>query len=304
MSDPIVDLDPLLYYLHEHGTGSWTQFAKAAKNLHSEADPFSIARGLSEHALVEFLWDGNKKWSVTPAVAVVYNRAGGRIALWGGTHRASSALREARIDCQIDIRRILRPGVTYTYRHVTAIDVPHASALRGIFPVVNSQKIVETLPSVEKLLLKAPVCDAPSTNARTSRYVYHFASSSMDEPTPFFKESPSLWKVGMQRYLFVRSDVIRQVPAWLGKWMLYAAERSETWAALYVRRDEVLALPFAPLIAPPYARALLLNGALEIAPTQFGTRCFSNVSEPLAFEVCSKLSIEPEIKESRHLEHG
>lgn len=300
MSAQIIALDVLLYYLHEHSSGSWSQFAKAVRSFNPDADEFSIARGLSEHGLVEFLWDGKRGWSVTSATAVVSNRAGGRISLWGGTHRAALHLVQAGVACHIDERRIIRSEATYTYRHAVAIDTPNASALRGIVPIANSRDIVQNLPALEAILLKLPACDAPSLSASTYRCVYHrFGVIANDEPSPFLPESPSLWRVGRNRYIFVRHGVVRQVPEWLGKWLLYACEREETYAAMYVREGQVLTLPFAPMIPPPFARALLVSGAAEIMPSQFGTRCFANVEESLARDVCAKLQIEAEIVERR-----
>lgn len=300
MSGAVLELEPLLYYLQEHANGSWAQFVRAVKNFHPDESPFSIARGLSEHGLVEFFWDGGKNnWSVTTATAVVCNRPGGRIALWGGTHRSALPLVRTGIPCQIEARRMVRLDTTYTYLHAVAIDVSSPSTLSQFVPVVNSRDVLENLPSLEALLLRCPTCEPPSTNASTYRYSYHFAGSSTDDPSPFVAESPSLWRVGRKRFIFVRDGVLRQVPDWLGKWLLYAAERRETWAAMFVQEGEILTLPFAPLLPPPYARALLFSGAAEIVPTQFGTRCFANVPQQLALSICSLLSIEPEIKERR-----
>lgn len=299
MSVPVIELEPLLYYLHEYATGSWSQFTRATKHLHPEADAFSLARGLSEHGLVEFLWDGNKSWSVTAATAIVANRPGGRIALWGGTHRAAARLNRAGIKSQIERRRMVHFDATYEYLHAIDLDVSNASELTPYVAVANSRDIVSSISPLENMLLKAPVCAEPSSNAHTYRYVYRFASASDDDPKPFVPESPSLWRVGNRRFVFVSRGHIRQVPDWLGKWLLYAAERKETYAALYVREGGILTLPFSPLLPPPYVRALLFSGGAEITPSQFGTRCFSNVEESLALDVCAKLSIDPEIIERR-----
>ena len=299
MSASTVELEPLLYFMHEHGSGSWAQFIRAVKQFHPESDAFSVARGLSEHGLVEFFWDGKKNWSVTPATAVVANRPNGRIGLWGGTHRAARRLSNEGIQCQIERRRIIRPDVTYEYMHAVAIDVPSAAKLKPYVTVVNSSDIASSLLALEDVLLKAPLVEPPSSSASTYRYVYSFGGGSVDTPTPFVADSPSLWRVGSRRFIFVRNNRIRLVPGWLGKWLIYSAEREETYAALFVQEGGIFSIPFAPLLPPPYIRALLFSGSAEIPPTQFGSRCFANVEESIARDICAKLSIEAQIVERR-----
>lgn len=292
-------LEPFLYYLHEHANGSWSQFRRAASAFDPNLDAFSLARGLSEHALVEFLWDGDKRWSVTSATAIICNKPGGRVSLWGGTHRAADALAASGIPCQIETRRIVGTDTTYTYRQAIAIRTNSWSELKEHVPVINSRDVLGALPSLNDLLDRAPEASLPSSNASTFRYVYRFGSTSPMDPAPFAAENNSLWRIGSRIWLFVRDGNIRRVPGWLGKWLLYASERRETYAAHYVNEGGMLVLPFAPLLPAPYVRALLLGEAMEIPAAQFGTRAFSNVDPSLARSICEKLSADMEVTERR-----
>jgi len=295
----LIALEPLLYYLHEHSAGSWSQFKTAGSSLNPDVDVFSVARGLSEHGLVEFLWDGNRYWSVTPAAAVACNRSGGSVALWGGTHRAADRIIDAGISCNVGERHIVRAEATYTYRQAIRIDPSKMAQLKLHVPILNSSEILETIPSLGDLFARCPEAAAPSSNASTFRHVYGFGAASSDVPMPFVAENHSLWRVGSRRFLYVSNGRIRFVPKWLGQWHLYADERRETYGAHYVREGGVFTLPFAPVLPAPYARALLVNEATEVRSSQFGTRCFSNVNESVATNICSKLSVDMEIAERR-----
>lgn len=300
MTSTAISLDPLLYYLHERGFGSWHVFQRAVEHLGMDLDAWAIARGLCEHAAVEFNWDSDRRWSVTAASAVVANRNYGRTAFWGGTHRCSQLLALKSIEHTVDERRIFARNQTLTYQHVVSIAdarVPHVRAL-GI-PVLNSNDLLRQLPKLRDLLATCPVVDAPSLAAATAKYSYRLAKSSGFGPAEFSRGEPALWKLGQKRFLFVEDGRIRRVPEWLGKWSLYASERRETYGALYTQREENLVLPFAPMLPPPYVRALLFCGAVERRrPSQFGTRSFANVPALAAEVICNGLGIDCEIVES------
>lgn len=297
MTSGVISVDPLLYYLHEKASGSWHVFQRAIENLGSEIDPWAIARGLSEHAAVEFDWDADRRWSVTTASAVVANRAQGRTSFWGGTHRCSQVLTSNGIVHDIGARRFYSRSLSFEYRQVLSIagsDVPNIRALG--FRVVNSNELLYQLPRLRDLLAKMPIVQAPSLSASTARYSYQLARSSGFVPDEFSAKATSLWRLGHRRFLFVQDRVIRQVPDWLGKWALYASERINSYGALYTQREEMLVLPFAPVLPAPFVRALLLGGAVENRrPSQFGTRSFANVSPEAAKTICDNLGIECEV---------
>ena len=299
MTSTAISLDPLLYYLHELGFGSWHVFQRAVEHLATDLDAFAIARGLCEHAAVEFNWDYDRRWSVTAASAVVANRQYGRTAFWGGTHRCSQILAVKRIEHTVDERRIFARNQTLTYRHVVSIAEERVTHVRALgIPVLNSNDFLRQLPKLRDLLAICPVVDAPSSSAASAKYSYRLAKSSGFGAAEFSRDERSLWKLGQKRFLFVEDGRIRRVPEWLGKWSLYASERRETYGALYTRREEMLVLPFAPMLPPPYVRGLLFCGAVEIRrPSQFGTRSFANVPAPVAKVVCDGLGIDCEIVE-------
>jgi hypothetical protein len=94
------DLDPLIHHLHRQGSGSWAQFARSVENFDVRLDPWSCARSLAEHAIVEFDFDHDRSWSVTSVQLVEIERQ--VTVAWGGTPRALTSI---GVDFELGKRR-------------------------------------------------------------------------------------------------------------------------------------------------------------------------------------------------------
>ncbi len=306
-----IPLEPLLYYMHERSNGTWSQFADATLSLGIEKNhALYLAQLLSENALVEFLWDDDKRWSVTSSVAVVSNRSGGSISLWGGTHRSADALRESGLGCEVGTRRIFMGDRLFTYRHGIRLQAQKWEAIRQYVDVVNGKDILNALPAIERLLSKYPEAEIPGINADVRRWSFERSSKWWKSPVDFAPVENSLWRVGARRWRFFRRGKLRSVPDWLGKWLVYAASHRGGYVAQYIHQGGYFTLPFGSLIPTPYLRAVLLNEGVA-APVDAArvvdrarSRGYSNVDEQVATTICEKLGIEMDVRKERKKEQA
>ncbi len=301
-------LEPLLYWLHERGEGRFSQFAEAVAAAGLSVRPYALARGLAEHALVEFDWDGDKRWSVTPATAVIRNCTGGRLTLWGGTHRTADALVNDGVPMLVMDRRIILNDTTFTYRHGFMMKPEKLDVIRQRAGIMNTRDVMAVLPRVQALFDGYPEVAPPNITAEVRCFSTDIYSKWRTERVQFQPIENSLWLVSSRLWRFYHRGKLRGVPESLGKWLWHVAYRREGYAATYVRAGGYLVLPFGGMIPVPYLRAILLNEGTSAVPeapraiTAARSRCYSNVSEDVAANICEKLSVHLEIVESRRKE--
>lgn len=295
-----IDLDPLLFYLHDRGHGGWPTFAAGVERYEDSLDPHLVGRFLSEHAAVEFDWDGSRSWSVTNAQIVKRTAAKDvRWSLWGGTFRSSRALALSGVRSQIELRHGYdRTGKRYCYRHAVALDPTAMIDYADAAATVDSKALLEVLPALRSILHECPMASPPPILEKyeaTSPSFGHFVRAQ------FSTEQNKLWRViregyGRRRYFYCDGQNVRQVQGWLGFWL----ERSARWplenSAIYRPSDTTFVLPGFPVLPILYTRAILLAGGIERDPSVSARRIrwFSNVPADVAKRISNLLGIKLE----------
>jgi hypothetical protein len=293
------DLDPLIHHLHRQGSGSWAQFSRCVEAFDETLDPWSCARGMAEHAIVEFDFDNDRDWSVTSVQLVDIDRQG--TVAWGGTPRALTSL---DVDVEKGTRSTWIDRVEFRYEHGVRIGRRGGRWPRGLTPI-GSATIVDAIPSLSNVVGARPASEAPLRKAE------RLAVSLLERPNPggirpyelrsewvpsdgVSPNRDAAWKLDRSTYLISRNHRLFWVQKDVALWAGFLTEASRLGIEhLMYYDDSAAALQMAayPRLPVAYVRALLLSGARESESRHRNKRLFRNVEPRTASWLGGKLGI-------------
>lgn len=251
-----------------------------------------MSRALAEHALVEFDFSNDRRWSVTRARTV---DVGNRITAWGGTHRSLAGLgAKTKIE-----ERTIRIGSAFGhYRHAASIrrlgawpqgwEPQEAHEIRNSLPSLGA--LLSASPRVDLLLWRGieraffslpRVYDAVRGHRTVVRTEWRPAGRIVAGP------GAALWRIGRRRYLFANNYIVREVDQEVGIWLQLAVALRPLGlehAFFYEQFREGfnpigrLTLSAFPTLPMPYVRGLLLSGAVERKDGPPDKRVFDNLA--------------------------
>lgn len=298
----MVDLDPLLRYLHLQSSGTWPTFARAVESFDSTIDARVCARMLSEQSLVEFDFDGSRKWCVTSVQLVAYEN--GNVGAWGGTIRG---LQGQNVTVTPAARAVRIGPIDATYTHARQVARIGEAWPERLEPW-RAKDILRSIPTIQDVVEASPVLDLSdrrtAADRGTQRFRFRFEQrrdSTTGDPYQILNgvwenvpaisvKSDELWWSPRDRHVVTRHRVARRVTAQIGQWSQLAIAVAQLNADRPIRYDmSELNVSLFPQLPLAYVRMLFLSGARELRPERYGRRSFVNVGADLNIWLCEHL---------------
>jgi hypothetical protein len=298
----VLDLDPLLRYLHLQSSGTWPTFARAVESFDSSIDARVLARMLSEQSLVEFDFDGSRKWCVTSAKLVEYDN--GNVAAWGGTIRG---LQGKNVTVTPAARTVRIGPIDATYTHARRV-AKIGDAWPARFEPSRAKDIMRSIPKIQDVVAASPVLDLwdrrTAADRGTQRFRFRFEQrrdfktgvpyqvlNGVWESVPAISlKSNDLWWSPRDRHVVTRNGVARRVTSQIGQWSQLAIAVAQLNADRPIHYDmSELNVSLFPQLPLAYVRMLFLSGAREYRPDLYGRRSFINVGADLNMWLCEHL---------------
>ena len=285
-------IDPLLRFLRLKGSGSWSAYASAVDAFAPDLDARSLARGLAEHALVEFDYE-RQRWSVAPTAIVAVPQKNGSTAYtaWGGTPRAVS---DAGIFFNPSTRTIHTWSGDVEYTDTGRVEKPKNGWPRSWEPT-HADIVRARIPRLDAVLRNAPIVESPrlgqplefefrnlkgAGDGKPARWV----DADFGERTTIDVSTPTMWKRRQGKYVYPHGGRAAVVDYEVGAWLAFRAWLKSNGVELgivYDDKQETLYISAAPFLPVPYVRALMLSGARESIYFGNRIRVFHNVDSEL-----------------------
>ncbi len=285
-------IDPLLRYFRLKGRGSWSSFASAVEAFAPDLDGRSLARGLSEHSLIEFDYE-RLTWSVAPTTIVsVRQQSGGRaFSAWGGSMRP---IKDVELLFEPGTRTIHTWSGDVEYSHALRIKQPSAGWPRSWEPT-EADGVRDRLPTLDAVLYRSGSLESRRSGDPLEFHFHSLSRVSDGQPARWVEvrygarrsidtASPSLWRLRHGRFVYTENGRAAKVSFEVGAWLAFRA-----WLRMngverglaYDEQRKALYISAAPYLPVPYVRALMMSGARESAYVGDKIRVFHNVDASL-----------------------
>jgi hypothetical protein len=305
-----MNIDPLLRWLRLRGSGSWQIFSNAVDAFEPSLVAYSLARGLSEHALVEFDFSGGRRWSATgtslvntPLPIGAFEHTGFATSGWGGSHDHITA---AGMLIEPGTRTIHTWSGPVQYTHALRVLKPETGWPRSWEPT-DSRTLRTLVPTLRAIESQSPVVEPPRIK---DRLAFYFRSTSRTDdnrakkwvksrwepaPRPDFGETAA-WRTRSGEVILSRAGACRVVDPDVAKWIAFRSwlDRNGIEAGIsYDAKSSTLTISAQPALPILYVRAFLLNGAREDGRITDRIRVFRNVDSAICDWFVSLLGLSP-----------
>lgn len=299
-----MNIDPLLRYLRLRGRGGWGVFADRVNAFGPNLDSRSLARGLSEHALVEFDFE-KSRWSAcgTNLISVRLMSGGSAVSAWGGT---PERLKYAGLAIEESRRTIHTWSGSVSYTHASRVLKPSNGWPRSWEPT-DAARIRAIIPSLDAVSKKSKIKASPRSGRLLEFRFRSITRAKENRPTRWVEIGWSarhaidplvtgLWRINRGDFAFMYKGVAKRLTFEVGAWLAFRywlfANGIEQ-GLVYDATRTTLYISAAPYLPVVYVRALMLSGARESGVIRDRLRAFYNVDRELCDWFTGLLGLPP-----------